>query len=433
MSRIVPAHWLLMLGLTLCLGGCGQDESTTSKTGEGGQSGKQAEGSSPNDPGQAAGATAKIDASTPDGAVLAVVAGLQSNHPEAVWEFLPPKYQADINSVVHLYAESMDKELWDASFGIARKLVRILKEKKSMILGSPQVQQAMAGTPIDQEELGKNWDVLVGLLDTIVESDVSDLDKMKSFDGGAYLASTGGSIMTQLESASRLVPEDPFNSQFKASLSKISASVVSKEGTTAVLKITNPDGQTQEIEFTQIEGKWIPAPLAKDWDQQIARMKESMQGMPENVAASKPVVMAKFSTVNAILDQFDGAQNAEEFSAAVQQAMLPVMMMVGEMIGGQAVPANDPEPTTDENSVDIIIAGKFEEAEVDKMVDAVDKIVSDAGAESVDMTYFFDDTMLTIAVSPVKDLEAFAKKIEFGKVKEIDLTERTITVEVTKE
>ena len=44
------------------------------------------------------------EAGSPDAAVMAVVNGIKANHPEAIWNFLPASYQADINQLVQQFA-----------------------------------------------------------------------------------------------------------------------------------------------------------------------------------------------------------------------------------------------------------------------------------------------------------------------------------------
>ena len=421
----VRKSWLacLILGLSLVISGCGgSEEKTESKSQAANDEGKTEQ--TPGDSG--GGATANVDTSTPDGALMAVAEGFKTNKPEAIWEFLPASYQKDVNDVLHQYANTMDAELYGKGFTVVQKLVKILKEKKDFILGSQMVSQGLATSPLDAGELSKNWDVLVEFLDTVVNSDISDIEKMKTMDGGKYLAETGGKIMSQLSTASKMFPNDPFENDVKGQLSKVKVTLISVDGDTALVEFDDPRMGTSEREMKKVEGKWIPADMADGWSMMIEEMQNSISEMPSQLAANKEQAMGFITLIDGVLTAIDGAENQEQFDMAMQQAMLPIMGMVGSLMapgGGSAAEPDIAFEPVEPDAARVIVLGTDD-------VDQLDKIFTAIGEASAaeEKNFTVGGRQAVMDFKPVTDFEAFTKLVKFGRIVETDNDSRTITI-----
>jgi len=386
----------------------------------------------PTKPENASGPAAESSTGVPetaDAAVMRVVRGLQQDHAGAVWDFLPKSYQSDVNSLVSEFASEMDAELWSRGFGLLNKLIKILKDKKEFILGSEQLAQA----PVDAEQLSQNWDTLLQLLTTIVDSDLSDVEKLKTFDGGDYLEHTGGALMRQLAVASKLVPEDPYNSQFKQKLDKVVAKVIETEGDIAVLELTDPDGMVTKVDFVRVNRKWIPAAMKADWPVQIAQMRESVKQMPQMLAAVKPQVMDSIKMVDGLLDQISAAKTQEQFTQAVAAAVLPVLMAAGPLMGpGDAPNSVEVDGSTSAlPSVTVIVNKKLDDEAVDVLIGKLAQITDDAD-NALAIPQSRSDESTSIGVAPVLNLQEFAKRIKFAKVIAVDKAKATVVIELAE-
>jgi hypothetical protein len=94
---------------------------------------------------------------TPDGTVRAVSAALADRHPEVLWQALPPTYQKDITELTRTFAGRMDPAVWNAAFGLGRKTVGILRDKKALFLSSSMLQAAGD----DRRRIESGWDSVV--------------------------------------------------------------------------------------------------------------------------------------------------------------------------------------------------------------------------------------------------------------------------------
>ncbi|MGE5191031.1 MAG: hypothetical protein ACM3U2_00925, partial [Deltaproteobacteria bacterium] len=194
--------------------------------------------------------------------MLALVEGLKQNRLDVFWDFLPASYQNDLNSLVHRFAERMDVELWNKSVDVLRKLARLLREKKEFLAAARASKDPEAPPGPSAAELA----AIAELLDTLLASDLADLGKLKSADGGQILAGTGSTLLGQLRSMGR----DPFADRLGI-VADLKVTLVSFAGDSAKLAIQVPDAPSSDREFVRVEGKWIPKNLADNWYETIGQ------------------------------------------------------------------------------------------------------------------------------------------------------------------
>jgi len=276
---------------------------------------------------------------TPDGAVKAVVEGLSNNQPEVVWAAMPASYRKDLNDVVHQFANKMDAELYDKGFGIAKKIVALLRDKKDLILEHPMVSM-MAG--VDVEKAKKNWNQVIDFADTIVASEISNLGKLKSLDVGDFLGGTVAKLMTQMQALSRLQEEDAYNKEFRDKLKGTKAEVVSMAGDTAELKITAPGEKPHSEKWIKVEGKWIPELMAKDWKKMMAEAREGIAKIDKDkIAEDKQEYLMMLAQIEQTVDKLAAAKDKKSFNDAVGEMMRGMLgNLMSDMPGG--MPGGEP-------------------------------------------------------------------------------------------
>ena len=283
------------------------------------------------------------DTATAEAAVRAFTQQLEQGNAHAVWDALPPRYQSDVNDVVHTFAENMDAQLWSVGVGIFQKAVRVLKDKKPFILGHPALQE----NPVDDATMNANWDGLVGIFDLIVASELADLDKLKAVDVGQFLNGTGKQIMEKMTALAEAVDQSGVNVEdFPgmqvdampfAQLSQMQISTISSDGDTAVLKFVTPDGEggqkEEEVKFVLVDDKWLPGELVTDWDEGMVQIKQALTGMPQQLQANKQKAMMPMMMVGGVLDQLLAAQTQEDFNKVIDGITQMFMPDMGDMEG----------------------------------------------------------------------------------------------------
>lgn len=286
---------------------------------------------------------------TPEGTVRAVSEALADRHPEVLWQALPPTYQNDITELTHAFAEKMDPTVWDAVFAIGRKTAKLLRDKKDIILASPMLEAA--GEERGQVESG--WDPGVEMLDDFFGSSVSNLDNLKSMDWENYLATTGREFMNLAAERSKASGDDTFDREFTQALRQTQIEVVSREGDNATLRLTAPDEEPEELQFTRVEGRWVPADMARDWDREVAEAKQKLASITdEEIQQGSMQAMALIGMADGALTQLGTVETTEEFDQAIQGIFGPFL---GGMMGAGDEMADDEwtEDTGAEDEPDI--------------------------------------------------------------------------------
>jgi hypothetical protein len=425
--RFAFTSWLLA-GVVAFAGCGGGDDDNTADDGKSNDDNAAGDDGAGGDDGKGGGGGDVPE--TADAAVQAVFEGLKSDDPRVVWEFLPPSYREDINGLVHEFAGKMDAELWDRSFGSLKKVMNILKTKKKFILENPALQGGddapLPLPPGTADDLAKNWDGIVGLLETIVSSEISDLDKLKKADVGDFVGKTGGSLMKQIGVLSKVAPDDPFNNEFKAKISAATVKIVSSERDSATISIETPDEPSKEVKFVRVEGHWIPKEMADEWEDSISEARAGLAALdPAVMEGQKKMVLGVLDMVDATLGKLEGAKTADEFNLAITEGMTPIFgMLMGGGEGGPTFP--DPAEVADD-AVMIVVVNKLDEDAEDDLVTKLVKKADDPDLGVVD--FVGSGKGLKIEVSEVKDVAAFAKKIDFARVLAVDVKGRTITID----
>jgi hypothetical protein len=259
------------------------------------------------------GAAAAGALSEPDAYARDFVNGLAAGDVGRVWTAFPPKYQADIKSVIGAAAANLDPDVYNKAFAVAGKFVQLLKTKKDFIVNSPNFQRML---PIPKEPLVENWSAIVGTLESLTNSEIKTVDGLKKMDPGQFLSSTGGEIFRLGKAAGPQVDV----ALRKAKEAKVS--VVKRDGNTATLKI-EVEGETPDLlEVTQVEGKWLPSVVVIDWDKKIASIREDMSTL-KLAPEVKTQAMIMIQVIDGALDGLTAATDQKSFDS--QLALLQEM------------------------------------------------------------------------------------------------------------
>lgn len=276
-------------------------------------------------------ATAGVGAgASADQAVRQLMADLEAGKLDAAWNYLPPSYQKDVTGVVQSFASAMDAEIWDGGFRVVGKVVRVLDEKRQFIQGMGMLQEQLQDAPVDQATIDAGWSALVGVLKTIVTSDISSLDKMKTMDVGSFLKTTGAKLTTQVAALSKLAGENAELSPVPIAGAKdVEITVVSANAQTTVLSMKAGEEVKEQV-FVSVEGRWIPQEMAAEWKAGVAQARAGIDQL-QRLDEMKQVILPQIQQIEAVADGLLAAGTQAEFDQAVGGVML---MLAPLMAGG---------------------------------------------------------------------------------------------------
>lgn len=415
MSMRTCREYLVLLPLILTLAGCGNKAPGPAQSDSDGTGG--------------IGERAAFDPSkvpeTADAAVRTVIEGMQQKHPEALWHFLPASYQQDVNDVVHGFAQRMDPELWSKSVAVLDKLASVVKNQRELLAATirPADKAGERGPAVDFEGLAN-------LLQTLVKSDLGNLEKLKKADAGTILAVTGGQLLEQLQALSKLGPQGSLSFPLD-DLSRLKIQLKSSENDQAILLIQSPGEAPHETEFVRVEGRWIPRNLAENWIETIGQMKARLALLSrENLAEQKPRWLTLVATFDQAFDQLAAARDKDQFAGAMQGLYIPGMMLAAML--QQPADADEPETPETRSStpsaadlVTIVVRGKLDPAMQDGLLERLKTVLG--RTEGVFAEFTGDDESTSFRVGPVSDIGAFAKELDFLKNVEVDVGNRSIS------
>jgi hypothetical protein len=268
-------------------------------------------------------------AKTPDKAVMNAVKALQKDKPQELFTALPASYQKDINSVVADAAKKMDEEVWNAGQDLLKQVVKIAKTKKKLIL-----QSSMLASNPNKDEVEKNWDQGIDMLSTLINSDFTNLKKLRKGDVAAILANSGSTIMKK---AKKLKTEA---SEEIEKLNTVKATLVSQDGDKAKVKIEAKDEEPETVDFVRVEGQWIPADMAEGFTEGIESARENIAKIDftsEEGKKLKSQILTQISAIKTSLKQVESAKTKEDLDGAMMGIIMSFMAS-GMMGGGQSAP-----------------------------------------------------------------------------------------------
>lgn len=383
----------------------------------------------------------------PDEAAQAAVDALENDRPDLLWQALPSSYQRDINEHIHEFARRMDPELWSRLFGSLAGTVELLKSKREFVLDQPELRRAAW---VDADELAAHWSEVVGLLETLVNSELADLQQLETIDVGEFLADTGRPAMQQFSAFS--------SNKFAGAR----AELVSQEGDRAVVRLklsqakgrrgamhsvnddllrfaatgegALDDGNTVVYELVRVEGKWIPRALADDWERRIAGAKRELEKWtPDFMQTQKQQWLRFLDAVDRVVARLQAAGSANEFHEIVtNQVVAPFQDLAflsrpGPPQESAQTPAAGQPHGSEGDVVTVVLIGEITPAAEEQLVQQLMSAV-----DNPDLALAFpgtsDDGLATIAVSPVGNVEVFARRIRFATVRAVDSEQGIITI-----
>jgi hypothetical protein len=219
-----------------------------------------------------------LTATEPEQVVEQLGKAISDHQLQAIWEFLPPKYQTEFMDVIADLNKRVDPGVWTGITTVFQTGVVALKEQKERFFKHPISEHL----PISKESLEKGWDPAVAIGEALLDSQLYAPETLKTFDPAAFLATTGGKIVDQLPALAEASGNSELIDNVKLidSLKTVKASKVSGDENTAVIKIELEGKDPTDVDFVKVDGKWIPKMLEEQWPTLIQQLKDAVAMIP---------------------------------------------------------------------------------------------------------------------------------------------------------
>lgn len=249
-----------------------------------------------------------------DEAVRRVLRGLEKRQSRALWEFLPPSYRRDVQRLARDVAERLDEKSWGPFVATWQKARQVLPKKLSSLAppkSGDNERSAEASVPFSPAALAQ-------LLDVIGDSELSDLQRLRSIELDRFLDQTGDKLLATLGriavgDANGSV-DDPF-SQF----GRVQVELISSSGGTAFVSVRWPEQEPTTQAFVRVEDHWIPQSLADAWPSQFAEVRERSLAWASSVREQPDEWPARLREIDQWLDEL-AATKSDDHARQVWQA-----------------------------------------------------------------------------------------------------------------
>ena len=265
----------------------------------------------------------KTKPDTPDGAIRNMQQSVLDNRPEQIFKAMPASYRADIDALVADAAKRMDTELWNESTALLKQAVGILKSKRELLLASPM----MASVP-NKADVEKNWDTGVSLLQALVNSEFTNIERLRQGKVEGLLTDDGAAIMAKMTG---LMENSESSAEAGKALAKLKAmrvSLVSQDGDSAVVKIEAPEETPENIDMVKVEGVWIPKDMADGFNEGIAEARKNLEQIDftsEEGKQKKAMILMQMGAIKPMLTQLEAAKTQEDVLAVFGGLMKGLM------------------------------------------------------------------------------------------------------------
>lgn len=273
-------------------------------------------------------ATATIGAEVPPMTLAQTVDFIESQmlaaNPAVLYEILPPSYHEEIDGLLALAGSKIDQRVINSLAGLLDDAAAILKQKKQFVFGS-----SLWPTPPDPK-FARIYDAAVSVVDNLIDPRVVNTKAMAAGDTRAFIAAwakaTGPSVQTlnQAIQAAGLVAD--YNDM------NVSFDVVEEDSERGVVRGTKPDGETKDMPFVKVEGRWVPEAWQEDFAAGVAEAKQDLESL--NADEQNQAVEAIEMSRQQMNMQASQISSQEQFDAMASGLAMMLPMMMNGMGGG---------------------------------------------------------------------------------------------------
>jgi hypothetical protein len=246
---------------------------------------------------------------TPEQAVKGWYDALAKNQPQALWAAQPPSLKEELTTRIKKMGASAAQKprLYQKGMGVARNFAQLIRNKKDVFLGllnykpkeiNTAVQlgnlQSTLGSLLDgnapagnaqipgANELVGNlanaqiaammkqykvepwkFDATAGILFTLLDSDIKNIDWLQNPDLDGFVSKTGGALMKQLDAIPAQEGKDSWSTGFKTPLSNIQVKTISQDGNVATVEVNYPEmaflgtgAGVRTLQLVLVSGEW---------------------------------------------------------------------------------------------------------------------------------------------------------------------------------
>ena len=237
-------------------------------------------------------------------AVRNVLAGLQRQELQTLWEFLPPSYRGDAEKFAHDFGSQLDEKTWGPFVATCRKARLVTSQ-----LVRRSDDSGAAANESDRE-LAARLRGVEQLLSAVSESELSDVARWRQLDAFRFLGGTGNRLIAAISQGAlgdTGLVGDSFSQFGEVKIELLDSTVDS-----AVLSVQWPGQEPTEHKFVRVEDHWIPQSLAEAWPTEFPKVREQCLAWADELRSNPEPWHARLRELDGLLDQLAATKSLAE-------------------------------------------------------------------------------------------------------------------------
>lgn len=283
--------------------------------------------------------------------VEAALAAVKAKNISAIADMIPPSYVTDIEGLVQQFGKSMDKELFDKFVALADRVITVAVKQKDKL--AEMVGQM--GLPVPADNVKKAVDGLAEVWGVLKDLGLTDLEKLQTFSLSTFSKEQLPKLTEKLFSLADAAQQGEIDKQLaKLDTAKVELKTVMKDekwGEIAQVAVTI-DGNTDEDEMVQVEGKWVPRELAEEWQEGMEEARKGLNEMATELPKQKEAILAQLAQIEPMLahvEETGDLSALQQFGAMMMMGGAPAPMEAPPVPeaapAGEGAPSGEPAPT----------------------------------------------------------------------------------------
>lgn len=239
-----------------------------------------------------------------------LITSLQAGDATALWAFLPPTWQHDVDALVQDLGHRLDPKLYERGAKLMVRALAMLGDKRELVLGSQHLGGLFAGDE-------RVYDALAGMLGILAHSELATHQGLLEFDGSKFMAAAGRDLLLQALALSDA--EGMGGATELASLTVKTARVLPQK---TVLLFQSRDMPPSTEEYVLVEQHWVPAKMARQWSRNLQSLQQALAQLPalkdKKAQAQLGNLLVLFDKT---LDRLAATSSQEVFDAAIAELL----------------------------------------------------------------------------------------------------------------
>jgi hypothetical protein len=211
-----------------------------------------------------------------DGVVKASIDAVKANEPGKIYAMLPASYHKDIQGMVKIVADGVDKETYNNAMNSIDKLISGADKHKAKLL-----EQVVGMAKMKKEDVEAAFTELKTIWKILKDSGITTHAGLAKLDVGAFLKDNGKALVTSGRKIATMAGQAEDIKKFDEMAAKVKVEVKEAGEDKTTLTLTTGEHKS-EILFVKVEDRWIPEDLSKMWKPAMTEANKNLaEGLKE--------------------------------------------------------------------------------------------------------------------------------------------------------